>query len=156
MTSCLAVRRAWQTPPAKGVPVTAKRADVLLRVPPWRRLADVSARNPQSSELLAGVFLVAGAAVEVAVDGALVVIGFATLGALLGAWAAVYDDVLCKERPFNSHLVMSWAVRGAVALPGIAALHLVLGMAVWVAITAAALGWAVAASIRVDSPHRSS
>ena len=98
----------------------------------------------------------AGAAVELAVDGALVVIGFATLGALLGAWAAVYDHVLCKEEPFNGHLVMSWAVRGAVAMPGIAALHLVLGAAVWVALTAAVLGWAVAASIRVDSPHRSS
>ena len=98
----------------------------------------------------------AGAAVELAVDGALVVIGFATLGGLLGAWAAVYDHVLCKEEPFNSHLVMSWAGRGAVALPGIAALHLVLGTAVWVALAAAVLGWAVAASIRVDSPHRSS
>ena len=115
----------------------------------------MSLRDPRSHEVLVGVLFVFGGAVEVAAEGALVVVGFAALGAALGAWAVVYDHVLCRGEPFDRDLVISWVVGGAVAVPGLAALQLVFGTAVWVAVLVTfLLAWAVATSLRVDSIHR--
>jgi hypothetical protein len=68
-----------------------------------------------------------GAAVEVAAEGALVLVGFAALGAALGAWAVVYDHVMCRgavqQAPETQLRVgticmpQGWGRRGAGALP---------------------------------------
>ena len=105
--------------------------------------------------VLAGV-LGGGIAIAMAAHEASAVIGLALLGAPIGAWFVVYDQVVCKNEPASWSLIGAGAGLGASALPVVAALQFVFGDAVWVTAVLLVVGWAVVSSINSADrrPHR--
>jgi hypothetical protein len=104
--------------------------------------------NARLRDVGVGVAIGAAIFIELAIEGALVVVGLMFLGAVVGVWALVYDRCLCGDRPVPASLVKVWAIRGAVVMPGLAALHLVLGMVVWGIAAVALFAWFVAMAMR--------
>jgi hypothetical protein len=111
-------------------------------------MAHMSLQQAHRSEALMGLALGAAAVIETTADGVLVLLGLVTLGAALGAWIVVYDHAICRVETLRPGLLLPWILRGAVVMPGLAALHLVYGMVVWVTLILALWMWAVRASLQ--------
>jgi hypothetical protein len=107
----------------------------------------MSPHHPHRSDVALGLVLASAAPVELTAEGILVLLGVAALGGGLGGWMAVYDHVLCRSERVSPSLVLPWVIGGAVAMPGIAALQLVVGPTIWVVVIAALLAWAVRTSV---------
>ncbi len=105
--------------------------------------------------ILAGLLGGGIAIATVALD-ASAIIGLALLGAPLGAWFVLYDQVMCKNERVSWSLTGAGAGLGASVLPVLAALEHVLGDPVWMFAVALVVVWAVMNSINSAGrrPHR--
>lgn len=86
--------------------------------------------------------------IELMAEGAVVLAGLLLLGATVGVWLVVYDHCLCKDQAVQFSVAKVFAVRGAAAMPTLAALHLIVGMLVWGLAAGVLFAWFVVMSVR--------
>jgi tetrahydromethanopterin S-methyltransferase subunit D len=90
---------------------------------------------------------VAGLACVLAVgflDGAPHALVSVLAGGLVGAWAHVYVRCMCASQPLALRSLERTIAAGALAVPAVMLLALLVGPAVWVVFAVAALAWAAA------------
>ena len=108
----------------------------------------MSRQHPHRTDVVVGLVLASGAPVELSADGILALLGLATLGAAVGGWMVVYHHVLCRTEGMSPALALPGVVAGAFIMPGLVALHLVLGPRVGVLVVAVLTVWAVGTAVQ--------